>query len=81
MLTDLADPRPDFLLGVFAHGAGVVKNDVRLLPIVNKPIAHRQQLPSDELRIQHVHLAAERLEVDRATVLLRVFSHVEVGES
>src|SRR5205823_2626049 len=60
----LAQARPDFLLGVLADGTGVVKDDIRMLAIVNRLIPLRAELAENELAVEHVHLAAEGFEVE-----------------
>ena len=59
-----ADPAVDLLLRVLTHGAGVVEDHIRGPPILTEPIAQTPKLAHNELGVQHVHLAAERLEKD-----------------
>ena len=62
-LFQLAQARPDLLLGVLASGAGVVDDDVGLIAIVDQFVSLRAELPQDELAVEHVHLAAEGFQV------------------
>jgi hypothetical protein len=65
-LPQLAEARPHLLLGVLAHRAGVVDDDVGLLAIGDGFVALRAELAEDELAVEHVHLAAEGFEVQLA---------------
>ncbi len=62
-----AEPRPDFVLGVLADGAGVVEDDIRLLAIFDRFVPLGAELTQDELGIEHVHLAAEGFHVQLAS--------------
>ena len=60
----LAEARPDFLLGVLADGAGVVDDDVRVVAVLDGFVALGAKLAENELRVEDVHLAAECFEVE-----------------
>jgi hypothetical protein len=66
-LLQLSQSRPDLLLGMFAHRAGVVEDHICLLAILDRFIPLRAELPENQLAIEHVHLAAESLQVQLAT--------------
>jgi hypothetical protein len=53
----------DFVLGVLAHAASVKQNCVGLPGAGNQFITRRQQVGRDQLAVEHVHLAADSLDV------------------
>ena len=63
---EFTQPRPDLLLGVLAHGARVVEDHVGVVALVGGLVAERAELPENQLAVEHVHLAAEGLEVQLA---------------
>src|SRR5690606_23557820 len=65
-VTHLTQPRPDLLLGMLAHRAGVVDHYVGALAIFSRVIALGAELTKHELAVEHVHLAAEGFEVQLA---------------
>ncbi len=69
----LAQARPDLLLGMFANRAGVIKNDIGLVAIVHGLITVSAKLPQNQLAVEHVHLAAEGFQVELAAHGRRLF--------
>ena len=65
-LAQLAQARPDLLLGVLTHRAGVVKDHVGLIAILNALVSPRAKLPQNQLAVEHVHLAAESFQIQFA---------------
>lgn len=63
-VAELAEAGPDFLFGVFADGAGVVKDDIGQIAVIGRLIAVSAKLPQNQLTVEHVHLAAEGFEVE-----------------
>jgi hypothetical protein len=53
----------DFVLGVLPDTARVEQNRVGLLWFVRKLVASLAQVGDDQLAVQHVHLAANRFDV------------------
>src|SRR5207249_3629409 len=65
-VAQLPQSRPYLLLGVLADGAGVVEDHVRVVATFDGFVALGAELAHDELAVEHVHLAAERFEIDLA---------------
>jgi hypothetical protein len=65
-----ADAAVNLLLSMFAHGAGVVQDHVRLFPVIGKAIAKPQKLALDELGVEDVHLATKGLQVNMAGIVV-----------
>src|SRR5690606_17822409 len=64
MLADQPDAGPDLVLRLLADRAGVVEHDIGRLPVVGEAVAQAPELAGDQLAVEHIHLAAEGLEVD-----------------
>ena len=65
-LLDPLDPSQgavDLVLGVLADRAGIVEDRIRLADVVGQLVALLAQLGHDELAVQQIHLAADRLDV------------------
>src|SRR5688572_14400976 len=65
-VAEFTEARPHLLLGVLTDGAGVVKDHVRVVAGFDGRVALGAELAHDELAVEHVHLAAERFEVNLA---------------
>ena len=64
-LREAADPVVDLLLGLVAHRAGVEQDDVGLLRCVERlDDSLPREEPDEPPPVEHVHLAAPRLDED-----------------
>ena len=61
---DAAQGAVDLVLGVLADGAGVVEDRVGLVDVVGQLVPVVAELADDELAVEHVHLTADRLDVE-----------------
>ena len=59
------------LRGLLAHRARIDEDEVRVRRARRAPMAFGQQQPRDLLGVVHVHLAAERLDVERFFFIMR----------
>src|SRR5262249_36921686 len=59
-----AERAVDLLLGVLADRAGVEEDHVGVAGVVNQLIPLAAQAPHHQLAVEHVHLAADRLDVE-----------------
>jgi hypothetical protein len=62
-----AEARPDFLFGVFADGASVVKDYIGIIALGDGFVSECAELAENEFAVEHVHLAAECFEVEAAS--------------
>ena len=62
----VSQPRENFLRRSLSYAASVVKNQIRLHWIFNRTVSAPQQHARNFLRIVSIHLAAERLYVERS---------------
>ena len=56
----------DLVLGVLADAARIQQDRIRLAGAIDQLIARPQQLGGDQLAVEHVHLAADGLDVETA---------------
>ena len=61
---ELTNPAEHLVLGLLSHRTGVVEHDVCLVPGGDEPIAKGMQMPTNQLTVKLVHLAAKRLQID-----------------
>jgi len=62
-LAQAAQGAVDLVLGMLAHTAGVKQNQIGPVGIVGQLVARLRQVGRHQLAVQHVHLAAEGLDV------------------
>ena len=63
-LLQLAESGPDLLLGMLAHAAGVVEDDVCGVAVLGGLVPLAVELRQNQFAVQHVHLATEGFEVE-----------------
>ena len=64
-LNQLSQPRVHFVLSVLPNGAGVEQHQIGTFHVIDGLVSHPAKLADDQFAVQHVHLAAHRLQIDR----------------